>query len=295
MVDGCDKKADNPASIPTAAQSSNAPTPEPEPEPEPEPDRGPPPPPPQPDLATLRSALVVEGGTHEAAPNLKVPEDWVTCRTGDDCVALEGGCCDHCNGGMITAVHKDYADKVRPYLENFGCEDSEGCTEIACDPPAEHEIACMTRACILVDVEPQTRQTMWGEPAGVPAGVPGGVVGGALGGRIATSEVGTSTPVDKPIADVKAQAIYSPDCDRRKLLGTKTATGDKRPGKTTVHFCVSEAGKTVDVETTTKFEGDPEVDVICRASVSKWRFRPFLSGGKPIKVCTDITFDIRFD
>ena len=121
-----------------------------------------PPPEPPADLATATQDFVVDGGTYHAAPHLKVPEAWVECRIGDDCVALEGGCCDHCNGGMITAVNKEYADEIRPYIERYGCEGHDGCTEMACDAPKDHEIACMTRACIIVDVEPHVRTRMWG-------------------------------------------------------------------------------------------------------------------------------------
>ena len=57
----------------------------------------------------------------------------------------------------------------------------------------------------------------------------------------------------KPIAAVKANAIYSPDCDKKKLAGTKAATFDKRPGSTKVSFCVNAGGKVVEVKTTKKF------------------------------------------
>lgn len=127
----------------------------------PEAEPAPPAKPPE-DLSTLSEPFVVDGGTYSVAPNLKVPEAWVECRIGTECVALEGGCCDHCNGGVLTSVNAQYVEKLRPYIERYGCEGHEACTEIACDPPTDHEIVCMTRACIIVDVEPAVRKAMWG-------------------------------------------------------------------------------------------------------------------------------------
>ncbi|RMG99237.1 MAG: TonB family protein [Deltaproteobacteria bacterium] len=91
-----------------------------------------------------------------------------------------------------------------------------------------------------------------------------------------------------------AQAIYAPDPDKKKLQATKAAMFDRRGGVNKTYFCVSEQGKVVDVRTTKKFPGDPQVDKIIRDTVKKWRFRPFLVGGKPRKTCTTYTFEIHF-
>ncbi|EDM74673.1 hypothetical protein PPSIR1_11826, partial [Plesiocystis pacifica SIR-1] len=53
-------------------------------------------------------------------------------------------------------------------------------------------------------------------------------------------------------------------------------------------------GKVVDVKTKTKFPGDPQVDKIIRDTIKKWRFKPFVVGGKPVKTCTERTFKIKF-
>ena len=107
----------------------------------------------------------------------------------------------------------------------------------------------------------------------------------------------TTEKPDKVVAKinvVRANALYSPDPDRAKLARTTAGTMNRRSGKSAVSFCVSEAGKAVDVRTSSKF-GDDEVDRICRDTVKQWRFRPFQVDGKSRKTCSTVTFDIRFD
>ncbi len=116
----------------------------------------------------------------------------------------------------------------------------------------------------------------------------------------------TAPPVPRPTTDpkpdkviekinvVRANALYSPDPDRSKLARTNAGTMNRRSGKSAVSFCVSAAGKAVDVRTSSKF-GDDDVDRICRETVQQWRFRPFEVGGKARKTCSTVTFDIRFD
>lgn len=101
--------------------------------------------------------------------------------------------------------------------------------------------------------------------------------------------------VIEKIDAVKANAVYSPDPDQKKLQRTKTATIDRHAGTSAVSFCVDEHGKVVDVRTKTRFPGDPEVDRICRETVSAWRFRPFTVGGKAKKTCSTVSFQLRFD
>jgi len=60
-------------------------------------------------------------------------EDYRTCAVDEDCVIVELGCCDHCNGGRVDAVHRDRAEEIQM---SFGddCEEDEACTEMACAP-----------------------------------------------------------------------------------------------------------------------------------------------------------------
>jgi hypothetical protein len=58
------------------------------------------------------------------------------CTVDKDCVPVEVECCDHCNGGTVVGVHRDYADEVRTaYQSPTRCTDI-ACTEMACiEPP----------------------------------------------------------------------------------------------------------------------------------------------------------------
>jgi protein TonB len=147
--------------------------------------------------------------------------------------------------------------------------------------------------------EQKGRKVPTGVRGGVPGGIPGGVVGGVLGGSFGGGGVATKRDTSKnvakqPIKSVMAQAIYSPDPDKKKLAGTKAGMFDKRPGINKTAFCVDKTGKTVAVRTVRKFPGDPMVDKICRDTVKKWRFKPFLAGGKPVKTCSTVEFNIKF-
>jgi protein TonB len=69
---------------------------------------------------------------------------------------------------------------------------------------------------------------------------------------------------------------------------------DKRSCQNKTYFCVSKAGKTIDVRTKKKCY-DPKVDEICRETVKKWRFKPFIVAGKPQKTCSTVQFDLKFN
>ena len=95
-------------------------------------------------------------------------------------------------------------------------------------------------------------------------------------------------------AAVVQQAIYAPTPNQKDFQQTKAARFDKRDGTNKTSFCVDTNGKVVDVKTKTKFPGDPQVDKIIRDTIKKWRFKPFIVGGKPVKTCTERTFKIKF-
>ena len=149
---------------------------------------------------------------------------------------------------------------------------------------------------------PKVPKVPGGIPGGVVGGVPGGVVGGVVGGQLGGVPGGVAVKRDtdkeevakQPISVVKGNALFSPDPSDRELQGTPAAAL-KRPGSSHVAFCVSTAGKVVDVRTTRKFAGDPKVDQICRETVKKWRFKPLMAGGKPVKTCSTVEFQIKFD
>lgn len=60
-----------------------------------------------------------------------IPPGWVACNVPNDCVAVELGCCDHCNGGKLGGFHKDYAKQAKDALGEV-CTPPIACTEMAC-------------------------------------------------------------------------------------------------------------------------------------------------------------------
>jgi hypothetical protein len=97
---------------------------------------------------------------YEIYPGVTVDEAWVDCRVEDDCVIVEAGCCDHCNGGAMTAVARPYADRARQLLARTACESP--CTTVSCDTPEAHRLVCMTRACHIEDLEDEVHERIWG-------------------------------------------------------------------------------------------------------------------------------------
>ncbi len=70
--------------------------------------------------------------------------EWTTCATDDDCVAIEMGCCDHCNSGWVVGVNRGSVTRATAAYHDQ-CPDSAGasgdgtvrfsggmCTEVGC-------------------------------------------------------------------------------------------------------------------------------------------------------------------
>jgi protein TonB len=107
-----------------------------------------------------------------------------------------------------------------------------------------------------------------------------------------------SEPPEPPMPEVpfaKMQPIYSPDPPQGELARTRTGLGSRRPGSVRVEFCIDAHGKVARSRVVKRFSGDTAIDAIARGTVSKWRFRPMLVGGRPRPACSAVTFDIRFD
>lgn len=52
------------------------------------------------------------------------------CSADADCAVVELGCCDHCNGGQVAGVHRDFAGEVHAsYAGDCG---GTACTLMAC-------------------------------------------------------------------------------------------------------------------------------------------------------------------
>jgi protein TonB len=163
-----------------------------------------------------------------------------------------------------------------------------------------------------LDARPQARVSVptgiagGGGGTGTITGIPGG--GGtrcALPPCIGTQQVigrpnipqpkPPAETVHEPIERVMASSVFTPDPDQSKLARTTTGLGHRRPGRTTVSFCIDGGGKTYDVRVKRRFPGDDGVDEICRATVARWRFSPQRVGGKARSTCSSVTFDIRFE
>lgn len=178
-------------------------------------------------------------------------------------------------------------------------------------PPEQEEVPTEVVK-IDLDARPQARVPV---PSGIAGGGGAGGITGIPGGNgarcplppcIGTQQVPLrpSIPLPKPpapeavqepIERVMASSVFTPNPDQSRLSRTPTGLSHRRPGKTTVAFCIDGSGKTYDVRVKRRFPGDDEVDEICRATVAKWRFSPQRVGGKARSTCSSVTFDIRFE
>ncbi len=69
----------------------------------------------------------------EFPPPDPLPEKYIGCTTSEDCVVVQLGCCDHCNGGLAVAVREASKDAVEErYSER--CRPRQACTLIGCPP-----------------------------------------------------------------------------------------------------------------------------------------------------------------
>src|SRR5215467_11310919 len=88
---------------------------------------------------------IVHASITESDP-IAMPDEWVSCRSDADCVALEMDCCDHCNGGWVLAVNRDHVARTTAAY-HASCtawerKEADGsisfcgpsCTELGCGP-----------------------------------------------------------------------------------------------------------------------------------------------------------------
>ena len=59
--------------------------------------------------------------------------DWQSCGSDSDCVVVELGCCDHCNGGRVMAVNMQYEAQAKETMSDQ-CAKDYSCTLMACAP-----------------------------------------------------------------------------------------------------------------------------------------------------------------
>ena len=76
-----------------------------------------------------------------------------------------------------------------------------------------------------------------------------------------------------------------------KALYPLGAEKDELQGEVVVKFIVSETG---DVERAEVVSGNPVLASAALDAAKKWKFKPFIRGGKPVKAATQIPFDFAF-
>jgi len=62
-------------------------------------------------------------------------------------------------------------------------------------------------------------------------------------------------------------------------------------GKVWIHLIISETG---DVESADILSGDPDLARAALEAMKKWKFKPYIRNGKPVKVNTKMPFDFAF-
>jgi TonB family protein len=112
------------------------------------------------------------------------------------------------------------------------------------------------------------------------------------------SQSSPSTPEPDKKAPAE-QAPSSPPPDSTKLEAIKTekagysweAREKQLQGQVWVKILVSETG---DVESAEVISGDPILADSAVRAVKKWKFKPFIKNGKPVKVSTKLPFDFAY-
>ncbi len=68
-------------------------------------------------------------------PELPLADEYLTCEVDEDCVIVELGLCDQCNGGLAVAVNESSESEVfDEYSESEPANGEWACTEVACAP-----------------------------------------------------------------------------------------------------------------------------------------------------------------
>lgn len=96
-------------------------------------------------LRWLAPILLLAACGDDYPPPDPLPAEYTTCEAADDCIPVELGCCDACNGGLAVAVRADKAEEVADlYSENCGA--STSCTLMGCP---EWVVSCDAGTCAM--------------------------------------------------------------------------------------------------------------------------------------------------
>lgn len=89
--------------------------------------------------------VAVAGCSDAYPPDLPLDAAFTTCENDSDCVVVELGCCDECNGGLAVAVHRAWSAAVE---ERFSerCGSDVTCTTEDCGP---WRVTCELGTCSL--------------------------------------------------------------------------------------------------------------------------------------------------
>lgn len=107
--------------------------------------------------------------------------------------------------------------------------------------------------------------------------------------------VQATQPPDKPVADQTTPAL--PDSTKLEPIKTVKAVypyeaRDKQlQGEVWLKILISETG---DVENVEVISGEPILARSAVEAVGKWKFKPFIKNGKPVKVSSRLPFDFAF-
>lgn len=136
-----------------------------------------------------------------------------------------------------------------------------------------------------------------GEPGGDPNGVPGGDPLFGVPGGTGTG-FGTGGPPPPPKAE-PPKIIPQKALEAKRISGTtqvqppnNVAVKINRAGKkvrATYKFCLNKSGRVKSVSRLAS-SGHPSYDNKIKGEIRKWKYRPFLVNGKPIEICSTVSF-----
>lgn len=142
-----------------------------------------------------------------------------------------------------------------------------------------------------------------GVEGGVEGGVAGGIAGGVIGGTFGSIPGGVLSTAPPPPAPEKPQIVPQVAVEQQRVAGEKEISPDdatklqmKRDGSSqliaTVKMCLSSDGNVSSLNIL-KSSGYAPYDQKIQAKMRQWRYKPFLVNGKPVPVCTSVTFIYR--
>ena len=89
-------------------------------------------------VALLLAAVLLAACAKKSAPDPQTPpgsspyDERQACSIDADCIVVEIECCDHCNGGTVVGIQRDYVNDIRAsYVPDSKCKDA-ACTKMAC-------------------------------------------------------------------------------------------------------------------------------------------------------------------